>query len=67
MVFVSLEGIVYEIKEVMKGCDVVIFSVGLGGNIGYDKIFLIDLDGVVKVMEVVEDLGIKWFVMVSVF
>jgi uncharacterized protein YbjT (DUF2867 family) len=63
--FASLEGTVHEIKEVMKGCDAVIFSAGSGGSTGYDKTLLIDLDGAVKAMEAAEDLGIKRFVMVS--
>ncbi|MEH7531488.1 sugar epimerase [Priestia megaterium] len=63
--FASLEGTVHEIKEVMEGCDAVIFSAGSGGNTGHDKTLLIDLDGAVKAMEAAEDLGIKRFVMVS--
>ncbi|MEH7587614.1 SDR family oxidoreductase [Priestia megaterium] len=63
--FASLEGTVHEIKEVMKGCDVVIFSAGSGGSTGHDKTLLIDLDGAVKAMEAAEGLGIKRFVMVS--
>lgn len=66
VVFVNLEGSFEEIVVVVKGCDVIIFIVGLGGSIGYDKMLLVDLDGVVKVMEVVDIVGIKWFVMVSV-
>ncbi|HWO75598.1 MAG TPA: SDR family oxidoreductase [Bacillus sp. (in: firmicutes)] len=61
----NLEGTVEQLEEAAKGCDVVVFTAGSGGQTGYDKTLLIDLDGAVKMMEAAEKAGVKRFVMVS--
>lgn len=63
----NLEGTVAELEKALKGCDAVVFTAGSGGNTGYDKTLLIDLDGAVKVMEAAENAGTKRFIMVSAF
>jgi uncharacterized protein YbjT (DUF2867 family) len=64
---VSLEDRVDKIAEAAKGCDAIVFSAGSGGQTGYDKTLLVDLDGAVKTIEAAEKVGIKRFVMVSSF
>ncbi|MGV3463854.1 MAG: SDR family oxidoreductase [Heyndrickxia sp.] len=61
----NLEGTVEELEESVKGCDAVVFTAGSGGQTGYDKTLLIDLDGAVKMIEAAEKTGVKRFIMVS--
>ena len=61
----NLEGTVEELRQALKGSDAVVFTAGSGGNTGYDKTLLIDLDGAVKAMEAAEHAGIQRFIMVS--
>ena len=61
----NLEGTVGELEEALKGSDAVVFTAGSGGQTGYDKTLLIDLDGAVKVIEAAENAGIQRFIMVS--
>ncbi|WP_264741199.1 SDR family oxidoreductase [Cytobacillus firmus] len=61
----SLEGTVDELAEAANGCDAIVFTAGSGGNTGYDKTLLIDLDGAVKTIEAAEKAGVDRFVMVS--
>lgn len=61
----SLEGTVDELAEAAKGCDAIVFSAGSGGNTGYDKTLLIDLDGAAKAIEAAEKAGVDRFIMVS--
>jgi len=61
----NLEGTVEELEEAVKGCDAVVFTAGSGGQTGYDKTLLIDLDGAVKMIEAAEKAGVKRFIMVS--
>ncbi|MBX9974097.1 SDR family oxidoreductase [Cytobacillus firmus] len=61
----SLEGTVDELAEAANGCDAIVFTAGSGGNTGYDKTLLIDLDGAVKTIEAAEKAGVGRFVMVS--
>ena len=61
----NLEGAVGELEEALKGSDAVVFTAGSGGQTGYDKTLLIDLDGAVKVIEAAENAGIQRFIMVS--
>ncbi|MEK3856870.1 SDR family oxidoreductase [Cytobacillus sp. FSL H8-0458] len=61
----SLEGTVDELAEAAKGCDAIVFSAGSGGNTGYDKTLLIDLDGAAKTIEAAEKAGVERFIMVS--
>lgn len=61
----NLEGKVGELEEAAKGCDAVVFTAGSGGQTGYDKTLLIDLDGAVKMIEAAEKAGVKRFIMVS--
>ncbi len=61
----NLDGSVGELEEALKGSDAVVFTAGSGGQTGYDKTLLIDLDGAVKVIEAAENAGIQRFIMVS--
>ncbi|OCA80862.1 SDR family oxidoreductase [Pseudobacillus wudalianchiensis] len=61
----DLEGSVEEITEAAKGCEAVIFTAGSGGQTGWDKTLLIDLDGAVKTIEAAQKAGISRFIMVS--
>ncbi|AOM81925.1 SDR family oxidoreductase [Salisediminibacterium beveridgei] len=61
----DLEGPVAGLKEVMSGCDAVVFTAGSGGSTGADKTLLIDLDGAVKTMEAAEAAGIDRYLLVS--
>ena len=61
----SLEGTVEELAQAAKGCDAIVFTAGSGGQTGYDKTILIDLDGAAKTIEAAERLGIDRFVIVS--
>lgn len=61
----SLEGSVDELAEAAKGCDAIVFTAGSGGNTGYDKTLLIDLDGAAKTIEAAEKAGVDRFIMVS--
>ncbi|WLR42394.1 SDR family oxidoreductase [Bacillus carboniphilus] len=61
----DLEGSVEDIAEAAKGCDAIVFSAGSGGQTGYDKTLLIDLDGAAKTIEAAEKAGIHRYVMVS--
>ena len=61
----NLEGTVGELEEALKSSDAVVFTAGSGGQTGYDKTLLIDLDGAVKVIEAAENAGIQRFIMVS--
>ena len=61
----NLEGTVGELEEALKGSDAVVFTAGSGGQTGYDKTLLIDLNGAVKVIEAAENAGIQRFIMVS--
>ena len=61
----SLEGSVKEIADAANGCDAIVFTAGSGGNTGFDKTLLIDLDGAAKTVEAAELAGIKRFVIVS--
>ncbi|MFL0362780.1 SDR family oxidoreductase [Pseudobacillus sp. 179-B 2D1 NHS] len=61
----NLEGSVEEITEAAKGCEAVIFTAGSGGQTGWDKTLLIDLDGAVKTIEAAQAAGISRFIMVS--
>lgn len=64
-IFGNLEGTVEQLEEAAKGCDAVVFTAGSGGQTGYDKTLLIDLDGAVKMMEAAEKAGVQRFIMVS--
>ncbi|KAF0824275.1 SDR family oxidoreductase [Cytobacillus firmus] len=64
-VLASLEGTVDELAEAAKGCDAIVFTAGSGGNTGYDKTLLIDLDGAAKTIEAAEKAGVDRFIMVS--
>ncbi|KMY52709.1 sugar epimerase [Bacillus sp. FJAT-27231] len=61
----DLEGSVEEITEAAKGCEAVIFTAGSGGQTGWDKTLLIDLDGAVKTIEAAQKAGVSRFIMVS--
>jgi len=61
----DLEGLVDQLAHVIEGSDAVIFSAGSGGQTGYDKTLLVDLDGAVKSMEAAEKAGTERFVIVS--
>ncbi|KAA9023980.1 SDR family oxidoreductase [Niallia endozanthoxylica] len=61
----SLEGTVEQLTEAAKDCEAVVFTAGSGGQTGYDKTLLIDLDGAVKMIEAAESAGVKRFIMVS--
>ncbi len=61
----SLEGSVEDIAKAAKGCDAIVFTAGSGGQTGFDKTLLIDLDGAAKTVEAAEQAGIKRFVIVS--
>jgi uncharacterized protein YbjT (DUF2867 family) len=61
----SLEGTVDELAEAAKGCEAIVFTAGSGGNTGYDKTLLIDLDGAAKTIEAAEKAGVDRFIMVS--
>lgn len=64
-VIASLEGSVEDIKKATSGCDAIVFTAGSGGQTGFDKTLLIDLDGAVKTIEAGEKAGVKRFIMVS--
>lgn len=55
---------VSEITDAIKAYDAVVFSAGAGGK-GMERIFTVDLDGCIKVVEACEKAGIKRFVVVS--
>lgn len=55
---------VNEIVDAIKGYDAVVFSAGAGGK-GVERIFTVDLDGCIKVVEACENAGVKRFVVVS--
>ncbi|CAI4035565.1 hypothetical protein SMKI_13G2150 [Saccharomyces mikatae IFO 1815] len=55
---------VNEIADAIRGCDAVVFSAGAGGK-AMERIFTVDLDGCIKVVEACEKVGIKRFVLVS--
>jgi uncharacterized protein YbjT (DUF2867 family) len=61
----NLEETVEQLESAVKGCDAVVFTAGSGGQTGYDKTLLIDLDGAVKMMEATKRAGVERFVMVS--
>lgn len=61
----NLEGSVEEIAEAANGCEVIIFTAGSGGQTGWDKTLLVDLDGAVKTIEAAQKVGISRFIMVS--
>jgi len=65
VVVASLEGTVEDLTAAAKGCDAIVFSAGSGGNTGYDKTLLIDLDGAAKTVEAAERAGINRFIIVS--
>lgn len=62
---VDLEGSVQDIAEAAKACDAIVFTAGSGGQTGYDKTILIDLDGAAKTIEAAKQVGIDRYVMVS--
>lgn len=64
-VIADLEGSVESISEAAKGCDAIVFTAGSGGQTGFDKTLLIDLDGAAKAIEAAELAGIERFVMIS--
>ncbi|QID85811.1 hypothetical protein GRS66_008400 [Saccharomyces pastorianus] len=53
-----------EIAAAIKGYDAVVFSAGAGYD-GVERIFTVDLDGCIKVVEACENAGVKRFVVVS--
>lgn len=68
VIFVDVENDLIEILiEMFKLFDKVIFLVGFGGNMGVDKIIIVDLDGVVKLMIVSKEVNIKYYVMVLIY
>lgn len=62
---VDLEEDIAVLSKAMEGMDAIVFTAGSGGNTGYDKTLLIDLDGAVKSMEAAHKAGVKRFIMVS--
>lgn len=64
-VIADLEGSVEPISEAARGCDAIVFTAGSGGQTGFDKTLLIDLDGTAKAIEAAELAGIERFVMIS--
>ncbi|WNQ11802.1 SDR family oxidoreductase [Paenibacillus aurantius] len=64
-VVADLEGTVEELAKAAKGCEAIVFTAGSGGQTGYDKTLLIDLDGAGKMIEAAEKVGIQRFLMVS--
>ncbi|EHN00818.1 YMR090W-like protein [Saccharomyces cerevisiae x Saccharomyces kudriavzevii VIN7] len=55
---------VSEIADAIDGYDAVVFSAGAGGK-GIGRIFTVDLDGCIKVVEACEKAGVKRFIVVS--
>ncbi|SCW00849.1 LAFE_0C13366g1_1 [Lachancea fermentati] len=53
-----------EIADVLEGYDAVVWTAGAGGK-GIERIFTVDLDGAMKVIEACEAADVKRFVMVS--
>ncbi|WJH36471.1 SDR family oxidoreductase [Paenibacillus sp. CC-CFT747] len=64
-VVADLEGTVEELAKEAKGSEAIVFTAGSGGQTGYDKTLLIDLDGAGKMIEAAEKVGIQRFLMVS--
>ncbi|MEH7442086.1 SDR family oxidoreductase [Bacillus sp. JJ1122] len=61
----SLDSTVEELSTAAFGCDALVFTAGSGGDTGFDKTLLIDLDGAVKTIEAAQKAGISRFIMVS--
>lgn len=61
----DLEDSTESLSDLMSGSDALVFTAGSGGNTGYDKTLVIDLDAAVKCMEAAESCGIDRFLMVS--
>lgn len=64
-VLANLEDSVENLAKAIEGADMLCFTAGSGGNTGFDKTLLIDLDGAVKMMEAAEKVGVKRFILVS--
>ena len=62
---VDLEEDLDTLVNSMKGTDAVVFTAGSGGETGYDKTLIIDLDGAIKSIEAAKKAGVKRFVLIS--
>lgn len=61
----DLEDPIDDLKGLMSDSDAVVFTAGSGGETGFDKTLLIDLDAAVKCMEAAQESNIERFLMVS--